>query len=501
MKKSLILILGFLCYIPVSLEAQNSVAREWNEVILDNIRGDFARPTVHARNLYHLSAAMYDAWAIYDDIAKPCFMGKTVGGYNFVLEDFQTPTDIEAARNEAISYAAYTLLAHRFSNSPEGFYVTLRLNGLMGSLGYNPTYTGVNYLSGNPADLGNYIAQEIIAFGETDGSNEQNDYENLYYEPSNTDLAVEFYGNPNIEDLNRWQPLTLSLQIGQGGDTLDINTPPFLSPEWGKVVPYALSSEDLDIKQRDGEDWYVYHDPGPPPLISEDGMGEMSELYRWGFQMVSVWSSHLDPEDETRIDISPASIGNITDYPESFAEYDTFYDFFEGGDPSNGHTLNPNTGMPYAPQMVKRADYARILAEFWADGPESETPPGHWFTILNYVMDHPQFERRYKGEGPIMDALEYDVKAYLMLGGAMHDCAISAWGLKGYYDYIRPVSAIRGMAEKGQRTDPNLPSYHPQGFDLIPGYIEIVEPGDPLANFITIGEIKLKAWRGPGVCS
>ena len=43
-----------------------SVARLWNEVLLDAIRNDFARPTVHARNIFHISAAMYDAWAVFD---------------------------------------------------------------------------------------------------------------------------------------------------------------------------------------------------------------------------------------------------------------------------------------------------------------------------------------------------------------------------------------------------------------------------------------------------
>ena len=46
---------------------QHSVAREWNEVLLDGIRNDFARPTVHARNLFHTSIAMYDAWAAFDE--------------------------------------------------------------------------------------------------------------------------------------------------------------------------------------------------------------------------------------------------------------------------------------------------------------------------------------------------------------------------------------------------------------------------------------------------
>ena len=35
-----------------------SEARQWNEELLDAIRRDLARPTVHARNLYHVSAAM-----------------------------------------------------------------------------------------------------------------------------------------------------------------------------------------------------------------------------------------------------------------------------------------------------------------------------------------------------------------------------------------------------------------------------------------------------------
>ncbi|MGB1242664.1 MAG: hypothetical protein ACPG49_09085, partial [Chitinophagales bacterium] len=62
-------------------DSQHSIARQWNEKILDAIRGDFARPTVHARNLFHTSVAMYDAWAAYDSIADTYFLGKTVHNY------------------------------------------------------------------------------------------------------------------------------------------------------------------------------------------------------------------------------------------------------------------------------------------------------------------------------------------------------------------------------------------------------------------------------------
>ncbi len=149
--------------------------------------------------------------------------------------------------------------------------------------------------------------------------------------------------------------------------------------------------------------------------------------------------------------------------------------------------------------MRCRADYARVLAEFWADGPDSETPPGHWFSILNYVSEHPSFVKQYKGNGPVLGDLEWDVKAYFSLGGPVHDAAIAAWSAKGWYDYIRPVSAIRAMADLGQSTDPGAASYHPAGIPLIQNIIEIVEAGDALegSNGEHIGKIKIYGWKGP----
>jgi len=117
---------------------------------------------------------------------------------------------------------------------------------------------------------------------------------------------------------------------------------------------------------------------------------------------------------------------------------------------------------------------------------------------MNHVFDDPDFERKFEGQGAEMDELEYDVKAYFLLGGTMHDAAVSAWSVKGYYDYIRPISAIRGMAELGQSSDPNLPNYHENGLVLKEGLVELVMPGDPLEDEGTdTYKIKLFAWRGP----
>ena len=70
-----------------------------------------------------------------------------------------------------------------------------------------------------------------------------------------------------------------------------------------------------------------------------------------------------------------------------------------GANDGRGHALNPVTGRPYAANLVKRGDWARVIAEFWADGPDSETPPGHWNTLANYVTDHPEQRRLLGGTG------------------------------------------------------------------------------------------------------
>ena len=43
-----------------------SIARNWNERILESIRMDTPHPPAQARNLFSYSVCMYDAWAAYD---------------------------------------------------------------------------------------------------------------------------------------------------------------------------------------------------------------------------------------------------------------------------------------------------------------------------------------------------------------------------------------------------------------------------------------------------
>ena len=481
-----------------------SIARIWNEALLEAIRGDFARPTIHARNLFHTSIAMYDAWAIYSDDASPYLIGNEIHTFSSTLLSFEPEEDITSSRKKAISYAAYRLLSHRFKNSPSVSSSQAKFDFLMNQLEYDIAFTSSEYESGNAAALGNFIAKTIIDYGYLDGAREETDYDNEYYIPINNPLAPITPGNQNLSDPNRWQSLSLDTYIDQSGNLIEGNVIDFLSPEWGNVWTFAMDESDKTVHSRNGHPYNVYNDPSSPPYIDSSDITS-ADAYKKGFAQVAIWASHLDRTDGIMWDISPKSIGNISiaSMPTSFSDYKNFYNTIDGGDIGKGHSINPTTNSGYEPQIIPRGDYTRVLAEFWADGPDSETPPGHWFTILNYVNDHSDFSKKLEGKGTILDPLEWDVKAYFILGGAMHDAAITAWSIKGWYDYIRPISAIRYMAGLGQSSSSSLVNYHVNGIPLESGYIEVVENDDPLAtlNSENIGKIKLFTWQGHSAIS
>jgi hypothetical protein len=206
------------------------------------------------------------------------------------------------------------------------------------------------------------------------------------------------------------------------------------------------------------------------------------------------YSSQLDPNDGVMIDISPASRGGAFDSPltESYAQ--------------NGYAANPVTGVPYTPQMVRRGDFTRLMAEYWADGPHSTAPPGHWNELRNEVTDMMEAQgvpKRIGGAGPAVGDLEWDIKSMFALNGGLHDAAIAAWNHKGVYDTSRPISFVRYMGQLGQSSDPSGPSYHPSGLPLEPGLIEVVTAessaaGERHAALAShVGKIAVRAWQGP----
>lgn len=465
---------------PITLEvtadlATRSIARWWNEALLDGIRKDTPDPPVHARNLYHFSSILWDTYWAYSDEG---WFSATPAYHQENLSSSDKGIDPAASQQKAISYAAYRMIKTRFANSPGREKTYAGIDWLMAQLGYDPS---IQTTEGNsPEAVGNRIAQAVLNATLHDGANELNNYaDTTDYVSVNEPMIVGLTGT-EMNDPNRWQQLSLSFLITQNGIVQTSGLQEFVGVNARNVTPFALQKTS---------DITIAYDPGPQPLLGGEGHDQLVQ------EVVDVirHSSVLDPADGIQIDISPGALFNNP----------------LGTNSGTGYPVNPVTGSTYEPNVVAQADYGRILAEFWADGPDSETPPGHWNVLFNEVSAHPQLVRRYRGGGPELSKLEWDVKGYLALNGALHDAACAAWTVKRQYDSSRPISLIRYMGGLGQSSDPLGENYHEHGLPLIEDLIEmttlesvsiggrheqIVEQRSAVHDHV--GKIVVRSWLG-----
>jgi len=76
-------------------------------------------------------------------------------------------------------------------------------------------------------------------------------------------------------------------------------------------------------------------------------------------------------------------------------------------------------------------DQQKMIAEYWADGPHSELPPGHWTLFAEFVSRRDQH------------TFDEDVQLFFEVGNAVFDAGIAVWECKRFYDSERPITAIR----------------------------------------------------------
>ncbi len=173
-----------------------SVVIQWNNAALQMIRNGHLGPPIVARTLAIVHTCIYDAWAVYDDVAVGTRLGSTL----------RRPASehTQANKEKAISYAAYRALVDLYPDQVAYF------NTLMNRLGYNPSDTST--ASNTPAGVGNAAAHAVLEFRHNDGANQlgnlhpgaYSDYTG--YVPKNTP--------DHVADPNAWQPLSVSNSRG-----------------------------------------------------------------------------------------------------------------------------------------------------------------------------------------------------------------------------------------------------------------------------------------------
>jgi hypothetical protein len=200
-----------------------SIARTWDETAVQALRAGGASPPVQARDLFDLSVAMWDAYAA-------------------------EKANTSAARNAAISYAAYRLLVWRASFGANLSKTFALLTERLRSLCYSPDFTST--VGDSPAALGSRIAAAAIASGRHDGSLEAMHYVDTSYLPMNGPLVVSGSGS-TVHDPTFWQPLALGEVAANGLAPIPANIQRFVGSQWGHVAGFAKGRPI---------------DPGPPPF-------------------------------------------------------------------------------------------------------------------------------------------------------------------------------------------------------------------------------------------
>jgi hypothetical protein len=108
---------------------------------------------------------------------------------------------------------------------------------------------------------------------------------------------------------------------------------------------------------------------------------------------------------------------------------------------------------------ARLTDEQKMIAEYWADGPHSELPPGHWNLFAQFVS-------RRDHHGVNAHGLERDVKLFFSLTNAVADAGCCAWDNKRAFNSVRPITAIRTLF-RGQMVRAWAGPY--QGTKLIDG--------------------------------
>lgn len=75
-------------------------------------------------------------------------------------------------------------------------------------------------------------------------------------------------------------------------------------------------------------------------------------------------------------------------------------------------------------------DRQKMMAEYFADGPHSELPPGHWDLFAQFVS-----ARDHHG-------VDEDARLFFALTNAIFDAGIVAWDAKRAFDSVRPATAV-----------------------------------------------------------
>ncbi|MEO1376427.1 MAG: vanadium-dependent haloperoxidase [Cyanobacteria bacterium J06635_10] len=186
-------------------------------------------------------------------------------------------------------------------------------------------------------------------------------------------------------DIERWTPELVPIKAKPGTEE---RTQQFLTPQWGDVTPFGLTEGSQ------------FRPEAPEPFLLIDGT-------------VNLENKTITLEDGSVLDIDKSLIGDVIN-PEFIAQAEQVVDI-----------------------SANLTDEQKLIAEFWENGGGTSFPPGTWMTFGQFVSARDN------------NTLDRDAQLFFGLGNAVFDAGIATWEAKTYYDYTRPIRAIRELGEMG----------------------------------------------------
>lgn len=162
----------------------------------------------------------------------------------------------------------------------------------------------------------------------------------------------------------------------------------FLTPHWGEVIPFALDSAEQ----------FRPEPPEPFLLVPAE---------------VNLEAQTITLSDASVVEIDRSLIGTVIN-PQFIAQAE--------------HLIAVSANLN---------DEQKLIAEFWEDGKGTSYPPGTWMSFGQFISERDHH------------TLDDDAKLFFALGNAVFDAGIATWEAKTYYDYTRPVRAIRELGKLG----------------------------------------------------
>lgn len=368
-------------YAPEVLES-DSLPMKWNQEFLAAVRVIAPPPTVASRNLAIIHTAMYNAWAAYDAKALDTQLGGALR---------RPPAErTKANRERAISFAAYLAAIDQLPSQAYQF------EGFLRKLGYDPM-SRLTEDPTKPEGVAMRSVQALLSYRHQDGSNQLGDLnpKGLYTDASAYKVYQPAAGEP--VDATRWRPLTAGNGMGGFHDIHDhlkkIGAVPrqrvtaelggfsvqrYVTPHWGNVLPFSIPRATSL--------------PGEPPLPFND-------------------SDRQAAANEDNVNYRDLDALGDDKVPTTFRQ-------------------QVRQILRYSARLTNRE---KAIAEYWADGPLSEAPPGHWNVLAHYLSRLQSHDT------------DQDVKMFFILNNALMDAAIVAWHCKRVYDYVRPVAAVKDL--------------------------------------------------------